>query len=57
MTSRAFSRRRISRRSVLTGAAAFSTAAILPRASLGADWRPTETVALIVPAAPGGSPT
>ena len=37
MTSRAFSRRR-----VLTGAAAFSTAAILPRASLGAEWRPTE---------------
>src|SRR3954451_3267907 len=32
-----------------------STAAILPRASLGAgDWRPTETVRLIVPAAAGG---
>jgi tripartite-type tricarboxylate transporter receptor subunit TctC len=45
----------ISRRRVLTGAAAVSTAAILPRASLGADWRPTETVRLIVPAAPGGS--
>ena len=28
---------------------------ILPRASLGADWRPTETVRLIVPAAPGGT--
>ena len=50
MTSRLFSRRR-----VLTGAAALTTAAILPRASLGADWRPTETVRLIVPAAPGGT--
>lgn len=50
MTSRIFSRRRI-----LTGAAALSTAAILPRTSLGADWRPTETVRLIVPAAPGGT--
>jgi tripartite-type tricarboxylate transporter receptor subunit TctC len=40
---------------VLTGTAAISAAAILPRASLGADWRPTETVRLIVPAAPGGS--
>jgi len=47
--------RLISRRRVLTGAAAISAAAILPRASLGADWRPTETVRLIVPAAPGGS--
>jgi tripartite-type tricarboxylate transporter receptor subunit TctC len=49
--TRAFSRRR-----VLTGAAAISAAAILPRASLSAgDWRPTETVRLIVPAAAGGS--
>ena len=47
--------RLISRRRVLTGAAAVSAAAILPRASLGADWRPTETVRLIVPAAPGGT--
>ncbi|WP_291843268.1 tripartite tricarboxylate transporter substrate binding protein [Bradyrhizobium sp.] len=45
----------LSRRRVLTGAAAVSAAAILPRSSLGADWRPTETVRLIVPAAPGGS--
>src|SRR5437660_6134066 len=37
------------------GAAAVSGAAILPRASLGADWRPTETVRRIVPAAAGGS--
>ena len=50
MTSRPFSRRNI-----LTGAAALSTAAILPRSSLGADWRPTETVRIIVPAAPGGT--
>ncbi|CAN7563817.1 tripartite tricarboxylate transporter substrate binding protein [Bradyrhizobium sp. LjRoot220] len=50
MTSRLFSRRHI-----LTGAAALSTAAILPRSSLGADWRPSETVRLIVPAAPGGT--
>ena len=47
--------RLISRRRVLTGAAALTTAAILPRTSLGADWRPTETVRLIVPAAPGGT--
>lgn len=45
----------ISRRHVLTGAAALSTAAILPRSSLGADWRPTETIRIIVPAAPGGT--
>jgi tripartite-type tricarboxylate transporter receptor subunit TctC len=45
----------ISRRRVLTGAAALSTAAILPRSSLGADWRPTETIRIIVPAAPGGT--
>jgi tripartite-type tricarboxylate transporter receptor subunit TctC len=51
VTTRTFSRRR-----VLTGTAALSTAAILPRASLGAgDWRPTETVRLIVPAAAGGT--
>jgi tripartite-type tricarboxylate transporter receptor subunit TctC len=48
-------RKYLSRRSVLSGAAALSTAAILPRASLGADWRPTETVRVIVPAAAGGS--
>jgi tripartite-type tricarboxylate transporter receptor subunit TctC len=39
---------------VLSGAAALSAATILPRTSL-ADWRPSETVRLIVPAAPGGS--
>ena len=49
MAHRIFSRRR-----VLTGAAAVSAATILPRASL-ADWRPSETVRLIVPAAAGGS--
>src|SRR3954470_14536912 len=47
---------RVTRRRVLTGAAALSTAAILPRASLGAgEWKPTETVRIIVPAAAGGS--
>lgn len=45
----------ISRRHVLTGAAALTTASILPRTSLAGDWRPTETVRLIVPAAPGGT--
>jgi tripartite-type tricarboxylate transporter receptor subunit TctC len=45
---------KISRRRVLAGAAAFSTAAVLPRSSL-ADWRPTETIRIIVPAAAGGS--
>jgi tripartite-type tricarboxylate transporter receptor subunit TctC len=49
VTHRAFSRRR-----VLSGAAAVSAVAVLPRASL-ADWRPTETVRIIVPAAAGGS--
>ena len=49
MAHRIFSRRR-----VLTGAAAVSVATILPRTSL-ADWRPSETVRLIVPAAAGGS--
>jgi tripartite-type tricarboxylate transporter receptor subunit TctC len=44
----------LSRRRVLTGAATLSAAAILPRTSF-ADWRPTETVRLIVPAAAGGS--
>ena len=44
----------LSRRRVLTGAVTLSAAAILPRTSL-ADWRPTETVRLIVPAAAGGS--
>ncbi len=44
----------LSRRRMLSGAAAVSTAAILPRTSL-ADWRPTETIRIIVPAAPGGS--
>jgi tripartite-type tricarboxylate transporter receptor subunit TctC len=47
--------RLLSRRRVLTSAAALTTAAILPRSSYGADWRPTETVRIIVPAAAGGS--
>jgi tripartite-type tricarboxylate transporter receptor subunit TctC len=44
----------LSRRSVLAGAAALSAASIVPRSSL-ADWRPSETIRIIVPAAPGGS--
>jgi len=48
--------KRFSRRTVLSGTAALTAASILPRASLGAgDWRPTETVRIIVPAAAGGS--
>jgi len=46
--------KKFSRRNLLSGAAAISAASILPRTSL-ADWRPTETVRLIVPAAAGGS--
>ena len=45
----------LSRRRVLSGAAALSATALLPRTSLGADWRPTETVRIIVPASAGGS--
>jgi tripartite-type tricarboxylate transporter receptor subunit TctC len=45
----------LTRRRVLSGAAALSSAALLPRSSYGADWRPTETVRIIVPAAAGGS--
>jgi tripartite-type tricarboxylate transporter receptor subunit TctC len=43
------------RRRLLTGTAALSAAAILPRRLNAADWRPTQTVRLIVPAAPGGT--
>lgn len=46
--------RKFSRRNLLAGAAAISAASIVPRTSLG-DWRPTENVRLIVPAAAGGS--
>ena len=46
----------ISRRGVLSAAAALSATAALPRLSrAAAEWRPTETVRLIVPAAAGGS--
>jgi len=47
-------KRLLSRRQLLSGAAAVSTAVILPRHSL-ADWKPTENIRIIVPAAPGGS--
>jgi tripartite-type tricarboxylate transporter receptor subunit TctC len=45
----------LSRRRVLSGAAALSATAAWPRRGYAADWRPTETVRIIVPAAPGGS--
>jgi tripartite-type tricarboxylate transporter receptor subunit TctC len=45
----------ITRRGVLSAAAALSAGAALPRTSHAADWRPTETVRVIVPAAAGGS--
>jgi tripartite-type tricarboxylate transporter receptor subunit TctC len=45
----------LSRRAVLTGAAALSTTPLWPSSVKAADWRPTETVRIIVPAAPGGS--
>ena len=40
---------------MLSAAAALSATAALPRLGQAADWRPTETVRLIVPAAPGGT--
>jgi tripartite-type tricarboxylate transporter receptor subunit TctC len=46
--------RLLSRRRVLSAAAALSATAAVPRASLS-DWRPTETVRIVVPAAAGGS--
>jgi tripartite-type tricarboxylate transporter receptor subunit TctC len=46
----------LSRRGVLSAAAAFSATSALPRFVRAAgEWRPTETVRLIVPAAAGGS--
>ncbi len=47
--------RALSRRRVLSGAAVLGTAAILPRTAFSADWRPNQTVRIIVPAAPGGT--
>jgi len=47
-------RKTFSRRNVLAAAAGLSSAAILPRTSL-ADWKPTENIRIIVPAAAGGS--
>lgn len=44
------------RRNFMQGAAALSAGTLLPAGSShAADWRPTETVRIIVPAAPGGS--
>ena len=47
--------RLLSRRRVLSAAAALSATAALPRLGRTADWRPTENVRLIVPAAAGGT--
>ncbi len=46
--------RPLSRRTVLSGVAALSTSPLWPRPAK-ADWRPTETIRIVVPAAPGGS--
>jgi tripartite-type tricarboxylate transporter receptor subunit TctC len=45
----------VSRRRVLSAAAALSAIAALPGRADAADWRPTETIRIIVPAAAGGS--
>ena len=45
----------LSRRRVLAGAAGLTTAAVSSRTSRAADWRPTEAVRIIIPAAPGGT--
>lgn len=48
--------RPLSRRAVLSAAAALSASPLWPRSGTAAsDWRPTETVRIVVPAAPGGS--
>ena len=47
--------RLVSRRALLSAAAGLSTAPLWARPSLAADWRPTEAVRIVVPAAPGGS--
>src|SRR3954449_4623746 len=44
----------VSRRSLLTAAVGLAATSALPRSSY-ADWRPTEAVRIIVPAAPGGT--
>src|SRR3954471_6332628 len=44
----------VSRRSLLAGAAGLAATSALPRA-VRADWRPSEAVRIIVPAAPGGT--
>jgi tripartite-type tricarboxylate transporter receptor subunit TctC len=46
----------LTRRCVLAGGAAgLAVPALLPRASRAADWRPTEPIRIIAPAAPGGT--
>ena len=46
--------RQLSRRAILSGAAGLAAATALPRTSQ-ADWRPSEAVRIIIPAAPGGT--
>ena len=43
------------RRVLAAGAAGLAVPALLPRASRAADWRPTEQIRIIAPAAPGGT--
>jgi tripartite-type tricarboxylate transporter receptor subunit TctC len=47
--------RLISRRRVLSAAAGLSATAAFPRFGQAAEWRPTETVRIIVPAAAGST--
>ena len=47
--------RLLSRRVLLSAAAGLSTAPLWTRTLHAADWRPTEAVRIVVPAAPGGS--
>lgn len=44
-----------SRRLLLSGAAAFSVAVALPRASLGGSWRPAKTIRIVTSVSPGGT--
>src|SRR5437868_6121666 len=45
----------LTRRRVLGGAAGLAATALAPRAGRAADWRPTEQIRIIAPAAPGGT--
>lgn len=45
----------LSRRNFLSKTAGLGLVAVLPRSGMAADWRPSQTIRLIVPAAPGGT--